>query len=106
MVRITANSEAVSNALLLFLRICPRYTAEKNSSAVIIALIGLALAASNNLNIYGSLIFHFVGDVFVIANSFRLFRFGEGYAAVESEVTEDAPQRRSASMSLGQPVPA
>ncbi len=75
-------------------------------AAVIIALIGLALAASNNLNIYGSLIFHFVGDVFVIANSFRLFRFGEGYAAVESEVTEDAPQRRSASMSLGQPVPA
>jgi len=71
-------------------------------AAVIIALIGLALAASNNLNIYGSLLFHFIGDVFVIANSFRLFRFGEDFAAAETEEADLAPQRRAASMSLGQ----
>ena len=74
--------------------------------AVIIALIGLALAATSNLNIYGSLLFHFVGDVFVIANSFRLFRFGEGYASVEGETEADGPRRREASLSLAQPVAA
>ncbi|MGQ0629364.1 MAG: heavy metal translocating P-type ATPase [Phycisphaerales bacterium] len=75
-------------------------------AAVVIALIGLALAATDNLNIYGALIFHFIGDVFVIANSFRLFRFGEGFAAPEVDTEGEAPQRRAASMTLGTPAGA
>jgi cation transport ATPase len=76
------------------------------AASVVIALAGLGLAATGRLDIYGALVFHFIGDVFVIANSFRLFRFGEGYASVESETTDDLPQRRAASMTLGQASPA
>jgi Zn2+/Cd2+-exporting ATPase len=76
-------------------------------ASVLIALVGLALAATGNLEIWGALIFHFVGDVFVIANSFRLFRFGEGYSAAESEQLEDdAPRPRSASINLMAPPAA
>ena len=76
-------------------------------ASVLIALAGLGLAATGNLEIWGALIFHFVGDVFVIANSFRLFRFGEGYAAVDSEqLEEDAPRPRAASINLMAPPPA
>lgn len=81
-------------------------------ASIIIALIGLALAATGNLEIWGALIFHFIGDVFVIANSFRLFRFGEDYKGAESEEIDEAdmPRRRAASINLmgqtAQPVAA
>jgi Cd2+/Zn2+-exporting ATPase len=76
-------------------------------ASVLIALVGLALAATGRLEIWGALVFHFVGDVFVIANSFRLFRFGEGYSAADSEqVEDDAPRPRAASINLMAPPPA
>ena len=75
-------------------------------AAVIIALVGLVLAATDNLNIWGAALFHFVGDVFVLANSFRLFRFGEGATTLDAEVADTAaPAPREASMRLNQPVP-
>jgi heavy metal translocating P-type ATPase len=76
-------------------------------ASVVIALVGLGLAATGRLEIWGALIFHFVGDIFVIANSFRLFRFGEGYSSVESEqLEEDAPRPRAASINLMAPAAA
>ncbi|MGD9690653.1 MAG: heavy metal translocating P-type ATPase [Phycisphaerales bacterium] len=75
-------------------------------AAVVIALIGLGLASSGRLDIWGALIFHFVGDVFVIANSFRLFRFGEDYAGVESEELDETAPRRQASVNLMAPAAA
>lgn len=77
--------------------------------ALIISVIGLALAATGQLNLFGAGgalilagIYHVVGDVFVIANSFRLFRFGEQFQT--SELTEqdqsDVPVRRRRAGSL------
>ncbi len=76
-------------------------------AAVIIALVGLVLAATDNLNIWGAALFHFVGDVFVLANSFRLFRFGEGATSLDADASDtQAPVPREASMRLNQPVAA
>ena len=76
-------------------------------AAVLIALVGLGLAATDNLAIWGAALFHFVGDIFVLANSFRLFRFGEGVSSLDAEVGESTPPApREASMRLSQPVPA
>jgi hypothetical protein len=63
------------------------------------------LAATGNLAI-GSLaaLYHFVGDIFVIANSFRLFRFGEDFAASpppsprNDPLSFSAPSERRSSM--------
>ncbi len=77
-------------------------------AAVLIALVGLALAATDNLAIWGAALFHFVGDVFVLANSFRLFRFGEGESTLDADPEEAAaaPRQREASMRLSAPVAA
>ena len=56
-------------------------------ASIVIAVIGLALAASGRLGenmIFVAAIYHFLGDIFVIANSFRLVRFGEEHDAMES----------------------
>jgi heavy metal translocating P-type ATPase len=71
--------------------------------SVIIAVVGLVLAATGTLTKVGSFalplaaLYHFVGDVFVIGNSFRLFRFGEDFAETEKPV-ESGPTRRAASV--------
>lgn len=75
-------------------------------ASVVIALVGLGLASTGRLDLWGALVFHFVGDVFVIANSFRLFRFGEGYTSVESEEADEAAPRRAASVNLMAPAAA
>lgn len=41
--------------------------------------------------------YHFAGDVFVIGNSFRLFRFGEDFADAEKS-EEQTITRRAASV--------
>ena len=84
--------------------------AQNIAISIVVALVGLALAASGRLEILGALVFHFLGDILVIANSFRLFRFGEQYtteAAVEEEAAA-VPGRRAASVNLmaAQPQPA
>jgi len=82
-------------------------------ASVVIALLGLVLAGTGVLAKAGALalpiaaLYHFVGDVFVLGNSFRLFRFGENFAAAETETEAPALRRRAGSVrGLGQPQPA
>jgi len=71
--------------------------------SVLIALIGLVLAATGTLTRIGDFalplaaFYHFAGDIFVIGNSFRLFRFGEDFAESE-KVTDPTITRRAASV--------
>ncbi len=71
--------------------------------SILIALIGLILAATGMLTRVGDLalplaaLYHFAGDVFVIGNSFRLFRFGEDFAEAE-HAAETTVTRRAASV--------
>ena len=75
--------------------------------SILIVIIGLALAASGALELTWAAFYHFAGDVFVIANSFRLFRFGDHFAEMESEQPERAQRRREASLrGLGGAQPA
>ena len=85
------------------------------AASIVVALVGLSLAATGNLGAGGAAVFfaalfHFGGDVLVLANSFRLFRFGEDFLAQEHAVREEAAQRaavarpRDASVRL--PTPA
>lgn len=77
--------------------------AQNIAAAIVISLLGLALAATGVLAKAGSAallvaaFYHFAGDVFVLLNSFRLFRFGEDFAAAEVE-TEPLVKRRAASV--------
>jgi Zn2+/Cd2+-exporting ATPase len=70
--------------------------------SVLIALVGLVIAASGTLSKANEFalplaaLYHFLGDVFVIGNSFRLFRFGEDFA--DAEKTEQGTTRRAASL--------
>jgi len=72
--------------------------------SVVIALVGLILAATGTLTSIGSLalplaaFYHFAGDVFVIGNSFRLFRFGEDYAEAEKPIEQSVLGRRAGSV--------
>lgn len=72
--------------------------------SVIIAIVGLVLAATGTLSRAGNLalplaaFYHFAGDVFVIANSFRLFRFGEDFAESEKPTETPVFKRREASV--------
>ncbi|MEM0982975.1 MAG: cation-translocating P-type ATPase [Planctomycetota bacterium] len=78
--------------------------------SILIAIVGLALAATGNLGdatqaVFFAALFHFAGDVFVLGNSFRLFRFGEEFvaaeqAARESEASKPKASRREASVRL------
>lgn len=80
--------------------------AQNIAIAIIVAIVGLALAATGKLDIFAALVFHFIADVMVILNSFRLFRFGEAYTGVEDQDAESQPIRRAASMTLAQPAAA
>ena len=86
------------------------------AASIIIALLGLSLAATGNLGegaaaVFFAGLFHFAGDVFVLANSFRLFRFGEDFvqseqAARDAEANKPQATQRSASLRLGGAQPA
>ena len=72
--------------------------------SILMAIGGLVLAASGSFQAIGgasigvgfAAFFHFVPDVFVIGNSFRLFRFGEDFLEAESiqREQEQAAQKR------------
>lgn len=68
------------------------------AAAIIIVIIGLTISAAGLLAVPAAALYHFVGEIFVIGNSFRLFRFGESFADAEYALKE-APvrQRRAAS---------
>ncbi|MEO1129850.1 MAG: cation-translocating P-type ATPase [Planctomycetota bacterium] len=54
-------------------------------ASIVVALAGLVLAASGSISLWLAVVYHFVGDIFVIANSFRLIRFGEDFRAHERQ---------------------
>ncbi len=66
--------------------------------SVVMAIVGLALAASGvfievggaSLGVGAAALLHFLPDVFVIGNSFRLFRFGEDFLEAETVAREQA----------------
>ena len=57
------------------------------------------LASTGLLGIGLAGLYHFVGDVFVLANSFRLFRFGEDFGIAEEQQAQ-VWQRREGSIRL------
>ncbi|MFG0258373.1 MAG: heavy metal translocating P-type ATPase [Phycisphaerales bacterium JB043] len=61
-------------------------------ASIVIAIIGLVLAATGSLTIFFAAFYHFLGDLFVFANSFRLIRFGEEFAAHDMAATRQASQ--------------
>ncbi|HYF14940.1 MAG TPA: cation-translocating P-type ATPase [Phycisphaerales bacterium] len=71
--------------------------------SVVIAIVGLVLAITATRSIGqfalpAAALYHFVGDVFVLANSFRLFRFGENFTAAEEQAQAPTLGRRAASV--------
>ncbi|MCC6970813.1 MAG: cation-translocating P-type ATPase [Phycisphaerales bacterium] len=73
------------------------------AASIVIALVGLALAATGLISETGKFalplagLYHFAGDIFVLANSFRLFRFGESFVASE-QGERPTLRRRAASV--------
>jgi len=59
--------------------------------SIVIAVIGLALAATGSLTIWFAAFYHFIADVFVIGNSFRLIRFGEEASDVSGRAVATTP---------------
>lgn len=78
--------------------------AQNIAASILIVLVGLVLAATGKLAIPAAALYHFLGDVFVLANSFRLFRFGEGMIAEEQQ--QPTVKRRAASVRKLQAQPA
>ena len=77
--------------------------AQNIAASILIVLIGLVFAATGMLAVPVAALYHFAGEVFVLGNSFRLFRFGEGF--VEAEHATPA-RRRAASLRLSAAQPA
>jgi Zn2+/Cd2+-exporting ATPase len=73
--------------------------AQNIAASIVIVLVGLVLAATGMLAVPAAAAYHFFGEVFVLANSFRLFRFGEGFAEAEAAaLASPAMRRRQASI--------
>jgi heavy metal translocating P-type ATPase len=78
-------------------------TGQNIIASIIIALVGLVLAITGTgwagtWALPAAALYHFVGDVFVLANSFRLFRFGEEFAEAEKPGEAAGLPRRAASV--------
>ncbi len=56
--------------------------AQNIGASIILAIVGLALAATGNINIWITPFYYALGYVVVIANSLRLIRFGEEFTSV------------------------
>ncbi|MCA9310435.1 MAG: HAD-IC family P-type ATPase, partial [Phycisphaerales bacterium] len=73
--------------------------AQNIAISILIALIGLIVAATGVINIGIAAFYHFLGDICVLGNSFRLIRFGEDFAAQEkyaaSSAAREAAQRQT-----------
>ncbi|RMH13002.1 MAG: cation-translocating P-type ATPase [Planctomycetota bacterium] len=69
--------------------------------SILMALIGLLLAATGQFGKLGGVgvgfaaLYHFLPDVFVIGNSFRLFRFGEEFLEAEHASRIEAERSRA-----------
>jgi cation transport ATPase len=81
--------------------------AQNIAAAVLVAIIGLAIAATGWLTVLLAAAYHVLGDLVVIFNSARLFRYGETFTQNDTLSLEQAatmPTRRAGSMSLSQTV--
>ncbi|MEM8834839.1 MAG: cation-translocating P-type ATPase [Planctomycetota bacterium] len=65
------------------------------AASILIALVGLAIAATGTISLSMAALYHFLGDLFVIGNSFRLIRFGEDFAQQSSDF-DSAPAAQDA----------
>ncbi len=77
--------------------------AQNIAVSILIVLVGLFLAATGSLAVPAAALYHFAGEIFVLGNSFRLFRFGEDFTEAESaakaaEAQKQARTRRAASL--------
>ena len=77
------------------------------AASLVLAVVGLALAATGNINIWVTPFYQAVAYLFVILNSLRLVRFGEDFAedeqarrALEAERARRAGRVREASVRL------
>jgi heavy metal translocating P-type ATPase len=68
------------------------------AASIVIVLIGLVLAATGMLEVWEAGLYHFAGEIFVLANSFRLFRFGENFTETEEQGQRPQMVRREASI--------
>ncbi len=55
-------------------------------ASIILALIGLSLAATGTLSVLVAALYQMLGNLFVIGNSFRLIRYGEEFAEVDGVI--------------------
>ena len=74
--------------------------------SLLLALIGLGLAATGRINLWITPFYQAAAYIFVIANSLRLVRFGEDHAGAEelrrqAEAARHAKPRRSGSLRAG-----
>ncbi len=76
--------------LIMLARRTRMIIAQNIAISIIIALIGLIVAATGAINIGIAAFYHFFGDVCVLGNSFRLIRFGEDFAAQEKYAASSA----------------
>ena len=72
--------------------------AQNIGASLLLAIIGLALAATGNINIWVTPFYYALGYVVVIANSLRLIRFGEEFTSVVES------QRRMEESRVAKPV--
>lgn len=66
-------------------------------ASILFVIAGLIIASTGFLNLTVAGLYQILPVLFVMFNSFRLFRFGESFAAIEGE-TEGGPKRREASV--------
>ncbi|MBX3386734.1 MAG: cation-translocating P-type ATPase [Phycisphaeraceae bacterium] len=82
--------------------------AQNIAVAILVAIVGLIIAATGLVGVVFAAVYHVFGDVLVILNSFRLFRFGETFTQGDQLSMEQAaslPGRRAGSLSLGKSAP-
>lgn len=66
-------------------------------ASILLVIVGLIIASTGMLNLTVAGLYQILPVLFVMFNSFRLFRFGESFAAIEGE-SESGPIRRAASV--------
>lgn len=76
------------------------------AASILIVLIGLVMASAGWLAVPAAALYHFAGEIFVLGNSFRLFRFGENIAAAEEGKTAQTIRREASVRGLGAPQAA
>ncbi len=78
------------------------------AGSLVLALIGLALAATGAITVWIAVLLYLVGYIFVLLNSARLVRFGEGFSEQEQARVrlESSKVSKPVRQSQRQPAPA